>query len=54
MPQILLASFLYGFIGTGQTMALYLSDWLHAERGMSPEEHRQYRMAVTYLQRPGF
>eukprot|EP00913_Durusdinium_trenchii_P013823 g12979.t1 len=50
MPQILLASFLYGFIGTGQTMALYLSDVLHSDPSMDPEERRQYRMAVTYLQ----
>lgn len=50
MPQILLAAFLYGFIGTGQTMALYLSDVIHSDPSTDPEERRKYRMAVTYLQ----
>eukprot|EP00438_Fugacium_kawagutii_P033745 Skav209661 [mRNA] locus=scaffold2126:135144:136641:+ [translate_table: standard] len=60
MPQILLAAFLkldkivrYGFIGTGQTMALYLSDVIHSDPSTDPEERRQYRMAVTYIQTPG-
>eukprot|EP00931_Biecheleriopsis_adriatica_P105974 TRINITY_DN80490_c0_g1_i1.p1 TRINITY_DN80490_c0_g1~~TRINITY_DN80490_c0_g1_i1.p1 ORF type:complete len:995 (-),score=199.82 TRINITY_DN80490_c0_g1_i1:93-3077(-) len=44
MPSILLASFLYGTLGTAQTMALYMSDWL------SGDGSDEYRMAVTYLQ----
>lgn len=44
MPSILLASFLYGFIETGMTMALYATDWL------SGDGEPEYRMAVTYLQ----
>ena len=36
-----LASFLYGFIGTGQTMALYLSDVLHSDPSMDPEAGEQ-------------
>ena len=44
MPSILLASFLYGFLGTAQTMALYMSDLLQGDGS------DEYRMAVTYLQ----
>ena len=50
MPQILLAAFLYGFIGTAQTMALYLSDAIHSDPSSDPVERQKYRMAVTYLQ----
>ncbi|CAE7877088.1 unnamed protein product [Symbiodinium sp. KB8] len=44
MPSILLASFLYGILGTAQTMALYMSDLLEGDGS------DEYRMAVTYLQ----
>eukprot|EP00439_Symbiodinium_sp_Y106_P019682 s600_g2.t1 len=44
MPSILLASFLYGILGTAQTMALYMSDLLAGDGS------DEYRMAVTYLQ----
>jgi len=44
MPSILLASFLYGFIGTAMTMALYMSGLL---KGDGTED---YRLAVIYLQ----
>ncbi|CAJ1339492.1 unnamed protein product, partial [Effrenium voratum] len=44
MPSILLASFLYGFIGTAQTMGLYMSDLLQGDGS------DEYRMAVTYVQ----
>ena len=42
----------YGFIGTAQTMALYLSDAIHSDPSSDPVERQKYRMAVTYLQLP--
>ena len=42
----------YGFIGTAQTMALYLSDAIHSDPSTDPVERQKYRMAVTYLQLP--
>lgn len=44
MPAILLASCIYGFLGTAQTMALYMSGWLGGDMS------NDYRSAVIYLQ----
>jgi len=46
MPLIMLASCLYGFLSTAQTMILYVSGWLRGD-GTDAEA---YRDAVVYLQ----
>ncbi|CAE8599884.1 unnamed protein product [Polarella glacialis] len=50
MPSILSASFIYGFLGTAQTMALYMSGLLKGSAESGTDAANDYRSAVIYLQ----